>query len=260
MRVKWSQNFLIDKNIARKSVDALSLTSNDNVLEIGPGKGILTAELLKVAKTVAAVEIDPTLSIYLTNHLKDFHQFNLIQKDFLDFSVEDLKVFHGESFKVIGNLPYAIVSAAIQQILALPQWSTAVLMVQKEVADRILAQKGVKEYGILSIAVQSQSVVRKLCSVSRFCFRPQPNVESTCLQFFPLETPVWDKKDEKKFFTVVRAAFAQRRKTILNSLKAKLDIPIPKIKEALATCSIPESARAETLAIKDFVCLSEKIL
>ncbi len=256
MRVKWSQNFLADKNIAGRCVAALDLDGGDDVLEIGPGHGVLTGKLIESAGTVIAVEIDPTLVLNLKSKFSSWPNFELLQQDFLDVDLERLR-FTGPPAKVIGNLPYAVVSPIIQKILLWKKWSRAVFMVQKEVGERMLAPPGSKTYGILSIAVQAQCVPKRLFHVPRGCFRPAPNVESLVLRLEPLATPLFDRAREEDFFKVVRAAFAHRRKTLINSLEYALKIPTAALKTAIESASLSPKSRAETLSIDDFNRLSK---
>ncbi|MBI2118846.1 MAG: ribosomal RNA small subunit methyltransferase A [Elusimicrobia bacterium] len=255
MRVKLSQNFLKDRGIAAQSVEGLKITKNDIVLEIGPGKGILTRLLLEQAKEVIAVEIDPNLHCFLQHELKSYKNLILLQGDFLELPWSKI-VSNQSKVKIIGNLPYAVVSPILQKILAWDHWTTLVVMVQKEVGERILSQSGSKKYGILSISVQTKAYAEKLFSVSKNCFKPVPQVESSILRFFPLKHPLIEKKDEEHFFKVVRAAFMHRRKTILNSLKNSLNCSAEILKSVLVQSQIFSERRAETLSLEEFKNLS----
>ena len=259
MRVKWSQNFLRDGNVARRCVEALNLGPQDAVLEIGAGRGILTDILVGLAGKVAAVEIDPSLSAELAKRFSDRENFHLIPQDFLEVSLESHPVLKGGGFKVIGNLPYAVTSPILQKVLAWNGWRAAVFMVQKEVGERIMAAPGGKTYGVLSVSIQSRCAVEKVCGVSRHCFKPAPAVESMVLRLIPLEVPAFDPSGEKDFFRVVKAGFAQRRKTILNSLSHSLDLPSSTVRSALEKCGLKPQARAETLSLPDFKNLSQAL-
>ena len=160
-------------------------------------------------------------------------------------------------FKVIGNLPYAVVSPILQKLLAWNSWTVAVVMTQKEVADRILSGPGTKDYGVLSVSVQSRCRIEKVCKVSRYAFRPVPKVESTVLKLIPLPKPAFNKEEEKRFFAVVKAAFAHRRKTILNSLTRALKLPQSALRDGLEKCGLSPGARAETVSVEDFKRLSD---
>lgn len=255
MRVKFSQNFLKDRSIAVRCVESLGITENDVVLEIGPGRGILTRGLLDKAKQVIAVEIDPTLCGFLQIELKPYKNFTLLEGDFLELPWDKVVPNHSK-IKIIGNLPYAVVSPILQKILAWDHWTALVVMVQKEVGERILSFAGSKKYGILSISVQIKARAEQVLSVSKNCFKPAPEVESSVLRFFPLKHPLLKKKDEEHFFRVVRAAFSHRRKTILNSLKISLGSSVELIKLALDQAKIFSERRAETLTIEEFKSLS----
>ncbi len=246
---------MADKNIAGRCIAALDLDGADDVLEIGPGRGILTGKLLENAGKVVAVEIDPALVLNLRSKFAEWRSFDLVQQDFLSVDLESLR-FAGPPAKVIGNLPYAVVSPIIQKVLAWRKWSRAVFMVQKEVGERMLAGPGSKTYGILSIAVQSQCIPKKLFHVPRGCFKPAPNVESMVLELKPLATPLFDRAREAEFFRIVKGAFAHRRKTLLNSLEYALETPPHMIVSALQDAKLSPKVRAETLSIDDFIRLS----
>ena len=261
MRVKWSQNFLIDKNIARKCADALEICEQDAVLEIGPGKGVLTEILLEKAGSLAAVEIDPELSGLLRAKFGGRENFSLLNRDFLDVSLETELAASGKAgdFKVIGNLPYAVTSPIIQKVLGWRGWSRAVFMVQKEVGERMMAKPGGKDYGILSVSVQSKCNVEKVCLVSGSCFRPVPNVESIVLRLEPLQDPLVAGSEEEFFFRVVKSAFAHRRKTIINSMSHSPEFSAEDIGKALKKLDISPKARAETVSLIQFKMLSEAL-
>lgn len=256
MRVKWSQNFLIDKNIAKKIVGSLLLEPKDVVLEIGSGKGVLTELLLRQSGKVFAVEIDPELCDFLEMRFRANKNLKVFQKDFLEFPLKELSKFSSKKVKVIGNLPYAVTSPILQRVLSWNGWSMAVFMMQKEVAERILSRPGSKDYGVLSVSVQVRSEVRPLGGVSRNCFRPVPHVDSALLRFIPKPNPFKSAREEKRFFETVKAGFAHRRKTVLNSLLYSLKLPGEKIKEAIEIAGLSPNARAETFSIDDFKKLS----
>ena len=259
MGTRWSQNFLIDKNIARKCVESLHLENTEAVLEIGAGRGVLTEILLKKAQRIVAVEIDSALCSYLQEKFGEDRNFTLLQKDFLKVSLNRNPVFQSDDFKIIGNLPYAVVSPILQKFLKWHRWTSAVVMVQKEVGERILAAPGNKDYGILSVSVQSRCHIEKICLVSRHCFRPIPQVESLLLCLSPLAKPIFNQRKEREFFLVVRAGFAHRRKTLLNSLRRFTGLPVSSIKNALEKCGLSFTVRAEMLAPADFKKLSEML-
>lgn len=256
MRVKWSQNFLADANIASRCVAALNSTESDEVLEIGPGRGVLTQELSQKSGKLIAVEIDPKLAASVKTKFSSNPKVRVENCDFLDADLDALG-FSGDKVKVIGNLPYAVVSPIIQKVLAWKKWASAVFMVQKEVGDRMLAAPGSRTYGILSIAVQAQCAPQKLFHVPRGCFRPAPQVESLVIGLTPLAEPRFDRAREAEFFKVVRGAFAHRRKTLLNSLEYALELPSAKLSAAIRDAGLSPGVRAETLGIDDFSRLTK---
>jgi 16S rRNA (adenine1518-N6/adenine1519-N6)-dimethyltransferase len=256
MRTKWSQNFLADSNVARKCVAALDIHPDDSVLEIGPGKGALTEMILAQAGRVAAVEIDPELAGPLDERLRPTRKLTLFQSDFLDVDLESIFPDRA-NVKVIGNLPYAVTSPILQKVLAWPRWETGVFMMQKEVGDRIRAPEGGKDYSVLSVSVQSRCRAEKVFNVPRGCFNPQPQVESSVLKFTRFPRPLFDPAKEKEFFSVVKGSFAHRRKTIVNSLSMALGFPDERIQAALQAAGIPETNRAETVSVQNFVKLAE---
>jgi 16S rRNA (adenine1518-N6/adenine1519-N6)-dimethyltransferase len=246
---------LTDKNLARRCVRALELDGNQPVLEIGPGRGMLTQILVEEAD-VTAVEIDPELAAALQSRFSGF-SFSLIQGDFVEADLKPLEPLGGRGLKVIGNLPYAVTSPIIQKLLDWPYWTLAVIMIQKEVADRILAKPGGKDYGVLSISVQARCRPERAFLVPPSCFRPAPKVQSAVLRLRPLEKPEIPVEMQPHFFTVVRAGFAHRRKTILNSMGHELDRPSSELRSALEKAGIDPSIRAETLGIPHFKKLTE---
>lgn len=254
MRARLGQNFLIDKNIARKIALSAEISPLDTVIEIGPGRGILTEELAKYSKKIIAVEIDKTLADYLSGRLDSVPNLNgvkIINANFLKWPLPAAK-----KIKFVANLPYYISSAVIEKILSADSWNTAVFTVQKEVASRIKAVPGCKDYGVLSVACQIFCKTEKLFDISPDCFRPVPEVMSSVIKLTRIQKRLIKKYDEKKFFKIVKASFAHRRKTILNSLYTELDIEKNILQEKLSAVAIPPSARAETVSISNFVKLA----
>ena len=254
-RAKWGQNFLSDDNIARKCVAALQLTPQDTVLEIGPGKGALTKHLLAQAQQVIAVELDRELYTFLQQEYPDQKNLILHNQDFLDTDLRALNL--GHSYKIISNLPYAVCAPILQKLLGFSRWQRMVVMVQREVAERMVCPHGSKNYGILSISVQVQSQVKKLFHVPKGCFRPVPKVESTVLELLPHRKPLLKSVNEKIFFTVVRAAFAHRRKTLINSLERHLEISSAEIDRILRACKVNPKLRAEKVSVEQFCAIAK---
>lgn len=256
------QNFLIDKNVLNKIVSASELNENSCVLEIGPGAGTLTRRLAETGARCTAVEIDKALLPILGETLAGFDNFNLINSDILKVDLKKLikDEFDNKPFHVIANLPYYITTPIIMQILEsrLPVVSMT-LMVQKEVADRMCATCGSKEYGALSVAVQYYTIPTVICRAEPHCFIPQPKVASSVVHLKVSATPTVTVSDEKKFFAIVKSSFGQRRKTLLNALSKSPYFSANKdsVRSALVQMGIDENIRGEKLSISQFAKLSE---
>lgn len=258
------QNFLIDQNILNKIVSGSGINENTNVLEVGPGAGTLTRELCLKAKKVTAVEIDKALIPILNDVMSDFDNFNLINSDILELNINELikNEFDNESFTVVANLPYYITTPIIMNFLEseLPV-NSMTLMIQKEVAARILAEPGTKDYGALSVAVQFYAEPGIICSASPHCFTPQPKVTSTVVNLKLYDKPKYDVKNKEQFFKIVKSIFSQRRKTLVNSLSGSpyLDLSKDKIIDVLKQMELNEKVRGEKLNIKQIAELSNII-
>lgn len=256
------QNFLIDKNVLNKIVSASELNENSCVLEIGPGAGTLTRRLAETGARCTAVEIDKALLPILGETLAGFDNFNLINSDILKVDLKKLikDEFDNKPFHVIANLPYYITTPIIMQILEsrLPVVSMT-LMVQKEVADRMCATCGSKEYGALSVAVQYYTIPTIICRAEPHCFIPQPKVASSVVHLKVSATPTVTVSDEKKFFAIVKSSFGQRRKTLLNALSKSPYFSANKdsVRSALVQMGVDENIRGEKLSISQFAKLSE---
>ena len=258
------QNFLIDQNILNKIVSGSGINENTNVLEVGPGAGTLTRELCLKAKKVTAVEIDKALIPILNDVMSDFDNFNLINSDILELNINELikDEFGNESFTVVANLPYYITTPIIMNFLEseLPV-NSMTLMIQKEVAARILAEPGTKDYGALSVAVQFYAKPGVICSASPHCFTPQPKVTSTFVNLKLYDKPKYDVKNKEQFFKIVKSIFSQRRKTLVNSLSGSpyLDLSKDKIIDVLKQMELNEKVRGEKLNIEQITELSNII-
>lgn len=253
------QNFLTDKNIIDNIIEASNIGENDLVIEIGPGIGVITKEAAAKAGSVIAVEIDKNLIPILQETLADETNVKIINRDILKTDLtavieEKKKNFpQMESVRIIGNLPYYITTPIIMKLLedGVPADSITVMM-QKEVADRIKAAPGNKERGALSVAVQYYCQVVKVTDVPKEVFVPAPKVDSTVLRLdIRKEKPV-ELKDDKLFFKAVKSGFAQRRKTLLNSLASGTGLGKDKIGQILEEAGIDPGRRAETLDIDEF--------
>ncbi len=251
-----SQNFLTNDRAARRIVESLDLKKEDIVLEIGAGKGALTGYLLEKVDKVLAVEIDKRLCSYLKQRFSNKKNLKLINKDILKINFRDL-IGPGNFCKVVGNLPYQITSPLLSLLLENKKLITfCVLTVQKDVALRICASPGDKDWSPLSIAVQLYSDVKIVFHLKPRSFFPPPKVESSVIEIVFLTEPRVFVSDEKLFFNVVRSAFGQRRKMILNSLTANLDLPKKEIEVIFNKVGIDPYRRAETLSLDEFARLS----
>ncbi len=248
------QNFLTDKHIIDKIIDATDITEEDLVIEIGPGIGVLTYEAAQQAKKVIAVEIDKNLIPILQDTLGEFDNVEIINQDVLKTDLNQIIKDTGcRKAKIIGNLPYYITTPIIMGILEKnTQADSITIMMQKEVADRIKAGPGSKTYGALSVAVQYYCQVETVAIVPKEVFFPAPKVDSAVLRLdIRKEKPV-ELIDETMFFKCIRAGFGQRRKTLSNSLMGIGEVTKEQIKDCLGRLGIDEKRRAETLSLEEF--------
>ena len=260
------QNFLIDTNILRNIVDYAQLTDESAAIEIGPGIGALTEQLAKRCKKVIAFEIDQRLLPILEETLEPYPNTTVIHQDVLKADIQEVikkELTDITDVMVVANLPYYVTTPIILKLLEeqLPIRGI-VVMLQKEVADRISAKPGTKEYGSLSIAIQYYTEAETVMIVPKTVFVPQPNVDSAVIRLIKRKEPIYPVISEEFFFTVTRGSFAQRRKTILNNLTSQLRGGKEKKEEilsALAQASIDPGRRGETLSIEEFSILSDKL-
>ena len=261
------QNFLIDTNILNRIVDFAELTDNSGAIEIGPGIGALTEQLAKRSKKVTAFEIDQRLLPILADTLSPYDNVKIIHEDILKANVGQViaeEFTDIQDLMVVANLPYYVTTPIILKLLSenLPIRGI-VCMLQKEVADRIAAKPSTKEYGSLSIAIQYYTTAETVMIVPKTVFMPQPNVDSAVIRLTKREKPIVEVRDEDFLFTITRASFAQRRKTILNNLSSQLPdgkAKKEKIIEALEQTGIDPTRRGETLTIEEFGHLSDALL
>ncbi|MDR7857597.1 16S rRNA (adenine(1518)-N(6)/adenine(1519)-N(6))-dimethyltransferase RsmA [Tissierella sp.] len=255
------QNFLIDGNIVRKIVSEGNITSNDYVLEIGPGMGTLTEELALRAKKVVAVELDNTLLPVLDETLGKYHNVEIVHGDILKIDIGKLieeKLDNGP-VKVVANLPYYVTTPIIAKLIEDNlNLESIIVMVQKEVAERMASGPGGKEYGSLSIFVNFYSNPEIVVKVPKTVFMPQPKIDSAVIKLtLKKELP---EIDRDKFFKVVKAAFSKRRKTIINALSSYgFNIEKEIIKDALEVSNIRLEERAENLSVEDFIKISKSL-
>lgn len=259
---KFGQNFLIDTHVLEGIIEGAEITKDDCVLEIGPGIGTMTQYLCEAAKFVIAVEIDKNLIPILGETLSSYDNKLVINEDVLKVDINDLcqKCNDGKPIKVVANLPYYITTPIIMGLFEshVPLESITV-MVQKEVADRMQVGPGTKDYGALSLAVQYYSVPKVLMVVSANCFIPRPNVDSSVIRLTAhKENPV-KVNDEAFMFTLIRASFNQRRKTMVNGLtNAGINgVTKESVLEALDKMGLPATIRGEALTLSQFAELSD---
>jgi 16S rRNA (adenine1518-N6/adenine1519-N6)-dimethyltransferase len=244
-----SQNFLINDNAAKRIVESLNLKKNETALEIGPGKGALTKYLIEKSKRVIGVEIDRNLCKFLKRRFSSARNLEIIHGDFLKIDFENVILPH-RKIKIIGNLPYQITSPALTVLLEnRKRIKMAVFMVQKEVAQRICGKPGTKSWSPLSIGIQLYSDPKILFKLKPSSFRPAPKVESAVIRLNFFRNPRVKIEDEDFFFTMVKAAFAQRRKMVLNSISSSLNWKKELISKALRQSNINPRIRAEDLSL-----------
>ncbi|AIG65166.1 16S rRNA (adenine(1518)-N(6)/adenine(1519)-N(6))-dimethyltransferase RsmA [Weissella tructae] len=257
------QNFLTDINILTNIVAAGDVTENDNVIEIGPGIGALTEQLARNAKQVLAFEIDDRLIPVLAHTLAPYDNVTVVHEDILQVNLakEIQERFDDPSapLKLVANLPYYITTPILMQVLQSGvQFDSIVVMMQKEVADRISAAPGTKDYGALTLAIEYRMNAKLAFTVSRKAFVPNPNVDSAIIALTPREPLAVLPKDETKMFSLFKIGFAMRRKTLWNNLITafgKDDETKAKLTNALAKADLDPKVRAEKLTLEDFINL-----
>lgn len=262
----FGQNFLTDTNILQKIVDTAEVDKNVNVIEIGPGIGALTEFLAENAAEVMAFEIDERLVPILEDTLRDHDNIKVINEDVLKADLQTrVKEFKNPNLpiKVVANLPYYITTPILMHLIEskIP-FAEFVVMMQKEVADRISAEPNTKAYGSLSIAVQYYMTAKVAFVVPRTVFVPAPNVDSAILKMTRREQPLVEVKDEDFFFRVSKISFVHRRKTLWNNLTShfgKSEEVKTKLEQALENANIKPSIRGEALSIPDFARLSDAL-
>lgn len=252
---RLGQNFLIDPNIVRKILAAADLHGRDSVLEIGPGRGILTEALCHVSNRVTAIEIDPRLYAHLLERYADTPNLTLVLGDAMTYSLESLPI----GTFVVANLPYYISTPLLFRLLDhRGRFPRLVLMLQDEVADRLVAKPGSRDYGVLSVLAQYVTTITKAFKVSANCFRPRPDVGSAVVVLRMKQDRGLNPEEEPMFTQLVKSAFAHRRKTLVNSLRDEGYEP-QSILEALRTLELAPTIRAETLPVGQFIELSRLV-
>lgn len=252
------QNFLIDGNIIRKIAEESGITKDTTVMEIGPGIGTLTEELAKHAKKVIAFELDESLTEIHKETLGSHDNVEVIYKDFMDASVDEIKALTGGAFKVCANLPYYVTTPILTFLLeSRLDIDSITVMVQKEVAQRIVADEKSKDYGSISVFTRAYGDARIAFNVSKDCFYPKPKVDSAVLY---IEKKKKDLANEELFLKIIRAAFMKRRKTLANALfNSEVGIDKKDTVAALKAIGKGENARAEELSFDDFVSITRDL-
>ncbi|MBQ8030795.1 MAG: 16S rRNA (adenine(1518)-N(6)/adenine(1519)-N(6))-dimethyltransferase RsmA [Butyrivibrio sp.] len=258
---KFGQNFLIDSHVLEGIVEAAGVTKDDLVLEIGPGIGSLTQYLAEAAGRVIAVEIDNTLLQVLADTLSEYDNVTVINEDILKVNLDEVVTENGgRPIKVVANLPYYITTPIIMKLFeSRARIESITVMVQKEVADRMAAGPGGKDYGSLSLAVGYYAKAVTVMDVPPSSFIPQPNVGSAVVNLSRYAEPRVSVQDEKRLFEIVRTAFNQRRKTLSNSLSNNpaLRVSRQEVVDALVKMGVDEKARGEILTLEQFAELSD---
>jgi len=258
----FGQNFLIETSILEKIINCSNITQKDCVLEIGPGIGSLTQYLAENAKKVIAVEIDKNLIPILQDTLSEYNNIEIINEDILKVNLKNLieEKNDGKPIKVAANLPYYITTPIVMGLLEqrLPI-DTITVMIQKEVAERMQAKPSTKDYGVLSLAVQYYCEPEIVSAAPAHCFMPQPNVDSSVIKLKVLDKPKVTVKNEEFLFKLIKAAFAQRRKTLINCLTNSPELKLTKqiCTDALEQAKLNIQIRGEALSLEQFALLSD---
>ena len=258
---KFGQNFLIDDNILQNIVDASNITEDDIVIEIGPGLGNLTQYLIEKAKFVILIEIDNSMIGLLEDRFKEYQNYKILNQDILKINLDELtREYNSSNIKVVANLPYYITTPILFKLL---QESSDIkeitVMVQKEVAKRMVAPCKTKDYGILTLMVEYLAIPEIKFFVPNSSFIPSPNVESAIINL--KKEKRYNVKDENILFDLIHSAFAMRRKKMINSLEQAhfLNMNKEDIKKFVNICGLTDNVRAEELSINEYIKLADKI-
>lgn len=259
LKKKWGQNFLVDENILHKVVSAAQVAAGDRVLEIGPGIGALTQKLAHIASYVISIEIDGRLLPVLKDTLREYDNVEIIHQDAMDVDYGSL--CRPGPLKLVANLPYNVATPLFYRWLKEYRhcFSALVCMLQKEVAQRVVALPGSKEYGTLSVICQFAADAEIVFDVPRTVFFPRPDVSSAVVRLMPVPRGRFDAGSEPLFFKIVEALFAQRRKTALNSLHSAFDVSKEELAAVGAAAGIDLTRRGETLSVQEFANLTRVV-
>lgn len=257
------QNFLINPDVCPQMAESLSADENTGVLEVGPGIGVLTKELCRVAGKVVSVELDKRLFPVLDETLAEFDNLEIINADIMKIDLNKLieEKFSGcSSVKVCANLPYYITSPVIMTLLEskLPV-DEIVVMVQKEAGERLCAEVGSRMAGAVTVAVNYYADSEILFDVNRDSFMPSPKVDSVVIRLTVRKKSKFEVSNEKKFFSLVKCAFSQRRKTALNSISNTMGVPKDKISAVFTELGLDTNIRAEKLTMNDFINIADRL-
>jgi 16S rRNA (adenine1518-N6/adenine1519-N6)-dimethyltransferase len=257
---KLGQIFLQDKEIIQKIIQAADIKSKDQVLEIGPGKGILTEAILETNANIIAVEKDLKLVKFLEKSFKDKQDLKIIHADIRNFLKNTRYRILNTQYKALGNIPYYLTSNLLRLLLENPiKPSLIVLMIQKEVAERVMAQP--PKMNLLSASVQFYAKPEIICYVSRTAFHPEPKVDSAVIKITPMKTKENINKIQKKnFFRIVKAGFKQPRKLLINNLSKNLKIEKEYLQKIFLQSNMPLNTRAQNLSIKEWISLSSLLM
>ena len=246
------QNFLFDEHYLNAIVDSGNITKDDVVIEIGPGLGVLTTRIAEKAQQVYAIEIDSKIAEVLVKLTADYSNVEIINQDVLKFDLNQITQKH-DSVKIIANLPYYITTPIVMKILEeTTNIKSIVIMIQKEVAERLVAKHNTKDYGAITLAIDYYADASIKFTVPSGAFVPAPKVESAVVNLDILDKKRVSVSDEKLFFRIIKAAFGQRRKTLVNALSNNLSCGKDEIKNILAELDISETIRGEALSIYDY--------
>ena len=256
----FGQNFLCDEDIVEGIISSSHINENTDVIEIGPGFGSLTQSLLKYAKSVTSIEIDSTLIPVLNDLFKDYDNFNLINEDVLKLDLNS--IIKSDNTVLVANLPYYITTPILTYLLEGKfNLKSITVMVQKEVADRLVAKPGSKDYGAITCLIDYYSESEIVVNVPKDCFIPAPNVDSAVVKLNILDKPRANPLSEKNMFKLIKASFNQRRKTFLNGVSNSgiLKYSKSETEEIIKELGYDVNLRGETLSIEEFALLSDKL-